>query len=109
LSAPIFTPDRRPGVVEAGIAAAVNPLDGYAVLGVAVGGSAATALVSTPGGAPRTVRPGETLEGWRLVSVERSKVTFDRDGARHSLVVGAPAESVTRAASGAPADPAQTQ
>lgn len=109
LSVPIFTPDRRPGVVEAGLPSTVEALDGYAVLGAAVGGSVATALISSPGGAPRTLRPGETLEGWSVVSVERTKVTFERNGARHSLIVGAPAESVTRSASGAIAGTTENQ
>jgi hypothetical protein len=100
LRVPIFTPDRRPGDNDAGGSAATSALDGYAALGAVVGGSVATAVLSAPGGAARSLKPGDVLEGWRLILVERTKVTFDRDGVRHSLTVGAPAESVSRAASG---------
>jgi len=110
LRAPLFAPDRHPGESAAALPSGGGSLDGYAVLGAAVGPAIAMAVVSSPGGVPRTLRPGESLEGWRLLSVERSKVTFERNGVRRELIVGAPAESVSRAASGAAAGaPAENQ
>jgi hypothetical protein len=96
LQAPVFAPDRHPG--EAGLpASGGGPLSGYVALGAAAGRSVATAVVSGPGGVTKTLRRGETLEGWRLVAVDQAKVTFERDGVRHALVIGAPAEAVSLA------------
>jgi hypothetical protein len=41
------------------------------------------------------------LDGWRLVSVAGDKVTFERGGLHHDLVIGAPAESGAAPAEGA--------
>jgi len=97
LERPVFAPDRRPGPAELPSVGA-GPLGGYAALGVAIGRSVATAVVSGPGAAARTLRMGESVEGWRLVAIDRAKLTFERDGARQSLVVGAPPAVLSEAA-----------
>ena len=89
LQAPIFSPDRKPGQ-DLGAAPGAGALDSYAALGVATGRTFASALVKGPGGPARTLRRGDTLEGWKLVAMNRDKLTFERGDARHILTVGAP-------------------
>ncbi len=89
LQAPIFSPDRKPGE-DLGAGPGASALDSYAALGVGMGRGFATALVKGPGGPAATLRRGDTLEGWRLVGLEKDKLTFERGPARHVLTVGAP-------------------
>jgi len=89
LQSPIFSPDRKPGE-DLGAAPGVNVLDSYAALGVATARGFASALVKGPGEAAKTLRLGDTLEGWRLIGLEKDKLTFTRGDARHVLTVGAP-------------------
>jgi len=98
LRAPLFAPDRRPSDADAASAKSNGPLDKYALLGVTVGGPLGIALVAGPGAAPVSVKAGEVLEGWRLESVARDKAVFEHDGARQTLLVGAPSASAARAA-----------
>ncbi len=91
LKAPLFAPDRHPGDIGPNTAGA---LGAYAALGSISGGSAAAAVLSGPGGSTKTLRTGETLEGWRLAAVDRTKLTFERNGQKHILVIGEPAEAV---------------
>jgi hypothetical protein len=100
LRVPLFTPDRHPGDIGAGPASASDTLAGYAVLGAAVSRSAATAVVSAPGVAPKTVKAGDLLEGWRVVSVGRSRVTFERKGERRDLAVGVVPDAQGQAGAG---------
>ncbi|MGI8841973.1 MAG: hypothetical protein ACR2F8_14510 [Caulobacteraceae bacterium] len=89
LQAPIFSPDRKPGE-DLGAAPGASTLDSYAALGVAMGRGFASALVKGPGAPTRTLRRGDTLEGWRLAGLDKEKLTFERGTARHVLTVGAP-------------------
>jgi hypothetical protein len=101
-TSPVFAPDRGPG--EAGSRSSpAGVLSNYAALGAASGGSVATVVLSGPGGVTRTVRRGEMVEGWRLVAVDAARVTFEKDGVRHGLVIGAPAEMIAQAAKSPPA------
>jgi len=77
-------------------------LDSYAALGVATARNFASALVKGPGEAAKTLRPGDTLEGWRLVGLDKEKLTFERGGARHVMTVGAPPASAGGDTAGAP-------
>ncbi|HEY2178328.1 MAG TPA: hypothetical protein VGH15_07075 [Caulobacteraceae bacterium] len=106
LAKPIFAPDRKPGAGDLS-ATSGGELAGYAALGAAVGHGVAAAVVSGPSGSIRTVHAGDVVEGWRVVAVESGKLTFDRNGVRHTLVVGAPAEAITKAAT--PAAEAEPQ
>ena len=108
LRTPLFAPDRRPG--EAGVSGSASggSLGDYAALGAAAGHGMGTAVVSGPGAAVKTLRLGDEIEGWRLAAVSTSKLTFERKGVRHVLVVGEPATAVSQAAAPAPA-PAGTQ
>jgi hypothetical protein len=92
LASPIFAPDRRPGA--AGTASeGGGSLNGYAAIGVVAGRAFASAVVTLPGGGIKTLRLGDEVEGWRLVGVDRTQVSFERNGLRHVLVVGAPPEA----------------
>ena len=95
LASPIFAPDRRPGASggtsESG---GGGSLAGYAAIGAVAGRGVATAVVTLPGGGIKTLRLGDEADGWRLVGVDRTQVWFERNGVRHALVVGAPAEAV---------------
>jgi hypothetical protein len=102
LRAPIFAPDRRPGLADQGASAAAGSLGTYAALGAASGHGVGAAVVSGPGGAVKTLRLGDEIEGWRLVAVTATKLTFERKGARHELLIGAPAEAVNQASNPAP-------
>ena len=94
LTAPLFAPDRRPGsarLAAAGADAAQGGrLDGYAAVGVAVGRGLATAVIAAPGGGVKTLRLGESLDGWRLAALDAGRVVFVREAERQTLVVGAP-------------------
>ncbi len=88
LEAPIFSPDRKPGP-DADAAPGASLLDGYAALGVAIGRGFATAVVKGPDGVAKALKLGADLEGWRLVGLDRGKLTFQKNDARHVLAVGA--------------------
>ncbi|MBV9994444.1 MAG: hypothetical protein JO127_04445 [Caulobacteraceae bacterium] len=90
LAAPLFAPDRQPGG-SGDQAAGEGGMGGYAALGVATGGSAATAVVSAPGGKIVTLRPGDSVDDWKLVSVSPTRLAFERKGVRQDLVIGAAA------------------
>lgn len=96
LNRPVFAPDRRPGA-SGGALPGGGALSAYAALGAAAGPSVATAVLSGPGGVMKTLERGDTLEGWTLVAVGPTRLTFERDGARHVLVIGAPSEEITQA------------
>jgi hypothetical protein len=104
LQAPIFAPDRRPGEAGALTSAGGGSLAGYAALGAASGHGVGTAVISGPGGAVKTLRLGDQIDGWRLAIVSASRLTFERKGAHHVLVVGEPAEAVSQAAAPAPVE-----
>lgn len=91
LTSPLFAPDRRP----AGAATASGPgsdtLAGYAALGAATGNAVASGVVSLSGGKVVTLRRGDMMDGWKLVGVSRTRLTFVRNGARQDLVIGAAA------------------
>ncbi len=91
LAAPIFAPDRQPAAPGAEAAKSDTLFAGYAALGVATGRGVATAVVSLPGGQTRVVHNGDDLGGWRLVGIDRNRLTLARKGDRRTLVVGAPA------------------
>jgi hypothetical protein len=97
LGAPIFSPDRKPGE-DTGSAPGANALDAYTALGVATGRGLATALIKGPGAGPQLIRLGQELEGWKLVGLDRQKLTFERNGARHVLAIGAAATPANGAA-----------
>ena len=109
LAAPIFTPDRRPGAPGEGPARAGGSLAGYAALGGVTGRGVASAVVSVPGGAIKALHAGEEIDGWRLVGVDRTRLYFARNGVRHALVIGAPAEpaNVSEAADATPGTDSQ--
>lgn len=82
---PIFAPDRTPPPAEV---EASGSLNGVEVLGTAIAGSkAAAALLREADGTFTRVRVGEEIEGWKLVSISKEALVFDRNGERRSLSV----------------------
>ena len=92
LASPIFAPDRRPGAAGSTSEGGGGSLSGYAAVGAIAGHGVGTAVVVVPGGGIKTLRLGDEVDGWRLAGVDTTHVYFQRDGARHVLVVGAPPE-----------------
>jgi hypothetical protein len=86
LQRPIFAPDRAPVVLQA---AAMGNLNGFEVLGTAIAGNVSAALVRDNSGRIMRVKPDAILQGWRLVSIDRTQLLFDRDGERRTIVVTA--------------------
>jgi hypothetical protein len=84
LARPVFAPDRAPVTVEAQPS---GNLSGFEVLGTAVAGNVSTALVRDTTGRILRIKPDEILQGWRLVSIDRMQLIFDRDGERRALSV----------------------
>ncbi|UEM06306.1 hypothetical protein JL101_012995 [Skermanella rosea] len=85
LQRPAFTPGRRPHVPSAAEAAAeAEPAQADVpvpqVLGVAVSSARAVAVVmDADAGRTRRVAPGDELAGWRVVAIDRERVTFGSD------------------------------
>lgn len=79
---PIFAPDRAPPPAESDDA---SNLSGVEVLGTAIAGNTAAALVRDSEGTFTRVKVGEEIEGWKLVSIESKLLTFDRNGERRTL------------------------
>ena len=98
LRRPLFAPDRQPAAEGAAGAPAGSSLDDYAAVGAVTGRSIAVAVLAAPGVPSKSVRLGEEVGGWRLVSVQRGKVSFERDGAVRTLVIGAAAGAPAREA-----------
>jgi hypothetical protein len=93
LAHPIFAPDRKPPPVEAD---ASGNLNGYEVLGTAIAGAnTAAAILRDSEGEMTRVKVGETIDGWKLVSIAREALVFDRNGERRSLTVDMSAPKVT--------------
>ncbi len=94
---PIFAPDRAPPPAEA---EASGNLSGVEVLGTAIAGKrAAAALLRGSDGTLSRVRIGEVIEGWKLVAIAPTELTFDRNGERHTLSVDVTAPKATAAGS----------
>ena len=87
LARPIFAPDRAPVLLQAQTAA--GSLSGYQVIGTAVAGPISAALVRDAGGRIVRVKPDALLQGWRVVSIDRTQMILDREGERRSLTVTA--------------------
>jgi hypothetical protein len=86
LARPIFAPDRAPVLLQAQTA---GSLSGFEVIGTAVAGPISAALVRDATGRILRVKPDALLQGWRVVSIDRTQMILDRDGERRSLTVTA--------------------
>ena len=98
LNRPLFSPSRSGAAAVADVA----PVGALALLGVASDGGRASATLSTVGGAPRSLRLGEAIEGWRLSEVGRYHAILSRGGVVQVLKVGAPPQASVSAAVTAP-------
>ena len=45
----------------------------------------------------KTLKIGDEVDGWRLSRVTTTKLTFERNGLEHVLVIGEPAEALAKA------------
>jgi hypothetical protein len=88
LQRPIFAPDRAPVLLQEQTS---GNLSGYEVVGTAIAGPVSAALVRDTTGRIVRVKPDAILQGWRLVSIDRTQLVFDRDGERRDLMVTATA------------------
>ena len=88
MARPIFAPDRAPVLLQAQMA---GSLSGFEVIGTAVAGPISAALVRDATGRILRVKPDALLQGWRVVSIDRTQMILDRDGERRSLTVTAAA------------------
>ena len=84
LAHPLFAPDRAPVTAETQPSGNLN---GFEVLGTAIAGDVSAALVRDSTGRIIRLKPDETLQGWRVVSIDRTQLVFDRDGERRTLIV----------------------
>jgi hypothetical protein len=85
LSNPMFAPDRK---ADASIEPPAGGMGDYAVLGIATAGTGkATALVRSPDGSILRLQPGGDLDGWTLIEVQLSSLTFQKNGERHTLTI----------------------
>lgn len=93
LSTPIFAPDRKPDASAVPVAGGMN---GFMALGTAVAGDRAAALVRGPGGLIQRLKPGDEVQGWKLVAIETDRLTFERNNEHRVLIVPklAPAASI---------------
>lgn len=89
LARPLFTPVRALGGAEAGGAGA--QLSDFTVVGVAVDRRFAAAFVRSAGGEVRTLRPGDSLLGWKVVAVRPDAVVLEVEGRQRELPVAAQA------------------
>ena len=94
LRAPIFSPDRKPGESDEA-APGASALDGFVPLGVSIGRGFASAVLKGPDGNIRTIHVGARVLDWRLVGIESSQLTFERDTSRRNIPVGKPAAAAT--------------
>lgn len=88
LAAPIFAPDRAPGGGGGKEGAnASGSLDDVTVVGIAIARGSAAAVVRTAAGS-QTLKPGQSLEGWRLVGMDALHLSFARGDERRILTLG---------------------
>jgi hypothetical protein len=85
LTRPLFAPDRKPVAVPG----AGGGIDGYQVIGIAISAERATVIMRAPNGKMQRVLYGGQLMGWRLVSVDRRQIVFDKAGEQRTLTLGA--------------------
>ena len=83
LAEPLFAPDRKPVAATPAQAS----LDGYTVTGIAISAETATVVMRAPNGKAQRVLYGGTLLGWKLASVDRKQIVFEKDGERRVLML----------------------
>jgi hypothetical protein len=84
LANPIFAPDRKADATAVPVGGGMN---GFSVLGIAVAGDTAAALVRGPGGMIQRLKPGDLIAGWKLVAVALDQLTFERNKERRVLAI----------------------
>jgi hypothetical protein len=91
---PVFAPDRRPGDV--------GRAQGLQLIGLAAGGpGGASVVVRGLDGVGHVLRPGESLQGWRFVSVRGDRAVFDGPGGAATLSVDATQPAYSTPSTGA--------
>lgn len=89
LQAPIFAPNRAPGEGGGG----AGGLQGLQLIGIAAAGRSASIIVRGQDGSTHVLRPGDSLQGWRLIAVAPDRAVFSGPVGRVSLALGGPALS----------------
>jgi hypothetical protein len=84
LANPIFAPDRKPDETAVPVGGGMY---GFSVLGIATAPDTSTAVVRGPGGIVQRLKPGDTMSGWKLVSVTLDQLTFERNNERRVLAI----------------------
>lgn len=84
LEKPIFAPDRKPDATAVPVA---GEMSGFAALGIAMAGDTVSALVRGPGGLVQRLKPGDSINGWKLVSAASDQLTFERNKERRVLMI----------------------
>ncbi|MDD3447123.1 MAG: hypothetical protein PHS60_17095 [Zavarzinia sp.] len=83
LERPLFSPDRRPAPAGGPAAEAAA----FTLIGVGTAGDAATALLRAPDGQALRILPGQSVEGWQVISIEPNAVTLGHGDRRIVLEV----------------------
>lgn len=105
LQAPIFAPDRAPTAAGTG----GGPSSGFSLVGVALGPGFGVAVVRTDDGKSQSVRKGDSVMGWRLVSLTAKHAVFVQGEQRIGLDLNPDnAQSAGPAASAPAADDQET-
>ena len=86
LERPVFAPDRKP-VEESD--SDDEGIGDYEVLGIAISAERASVVLRGPDGKTQRIQYGAELAGWKLASVDRSQIVFEKDGQRQTLTLQA--------------------
>ena len=70
--------------------------DSFSLIGLIRSGASASAVVRDPAGGGHVLRPGDSLQGWRLDGVGRDDVTLSRGADRRTLTLNGPPAVLTR-------------
>jgi hypothetical protein len=93
LGSPIFAPDRKADATAVPVSGGMT---GFMALGVAIAGDTSTALVRGPGGMVQRLKPGDFINGYKLIDVQLNQLTFERSHERHMLTISkAPSAGLT--------------
>jgi hypothetical protein len=90
LQRPLFVPGRRmeaDSAPEAAAIAVTASIARHAVVGVVRGNGGARAFLKMPDGNTRTLRPGDSLDGWQLAAITPAGALFRKESESITLPV----------------------
>ena len=97
LAHPLFTPGRGLAGAAGANQSASATLSDYVLLGIVRVGARGEAILRGPGGETISLRPGETLLGWRLAAVDQSGIVLQQGAIKRGVAVASPAGPKTGA------------